>query len=181
MNYDLIRTWLDLPAGTWPPEPLALLGLAPGGADLHQIEQRVHERMEKVRRYQLTHPELATEAMNRLAQALVTLTEAHRPAAAPPIEPDSEPKVVALAEAPPPPVRRSADPFPWLVAPPVQQQDWETAPPPARVPVGETATTEPVTAVVPAAPAPEPAAPPVLDAASSAQARRGLGTKGALY
>ena len=31
--------------------------------------------MEKVRRYQLNHPELATEVMNRLAQALVCLTD----------------------------------------------------------------------------------------------------------
>ena len=30
---------------------------------------------DRVRRYQLTHPELATEAMNRLAQALCCLTD----------------------------------------------------------------------------------------------------------
>ena len=36
----------------------------------------VHQRLDSVRRYQMTHPEAATEAMNRLAQAFVCLTEA---------------------------------------------------------------------------------------------------------
>ena len=39
------------------------------------IEQRVQQRLESVRRYQMKHPEQATEAMNRLAQAYVCLTE----------------------------------------------------------------------------------------------------------
>jgi len=33
-----------------------LLGLKQGEADIARIEQQVYERMEKVRRYQLTHP-----------------------------------------------------------------------------------------------------------------------------
>jgi hypothetical protein len=187
MNHDLIRAWLDLPAGAWPPEPHALLGLPPGEADVHLIEQRVHERMDKVRRYQLTHPELATEAMNCLARALVTLTEKQRPAAAPAPAPAVEPApvVVAVTEAPPPPVRRSGDPIGWLfgtpTAPVAQQQDWATTPPPARVPATP-ATAEPMTAVTaPVAPSTESSDRLVLVAQSSSVARRGLGTKRALY
>src|SRR5437016_4394986 len=75
MTHELICTWLDLPTGNWPPDHYTLLGLPPGEADLARIEQQVHARMERVRRYQLTHPEAATEAMNRLAQALVCLTD----------------------------------------------------------------------------------------------------------
>ena len=75
MSGELICSWLRLPPGTWPPDHYALLGLANSEADRNVIEERVHQRMEWVRPYQLTHPELATEAMNRLAQALVCLTD----------------------------------------------------------------------------------------------------------
>jgi hypothetical protein len=76
MNHDLICSWLDLPDGVWPPDHYRLLGLEPGEADVGRIEEQVHARLETVRRYQLTHPELVTEAMNRLAQAFVCLTDA---------------------------------------------------------------------------------------------------------
>src|SRR5205807_1945939 len=75
MREELIRVWLGLPSPTWPPDHYTLLGLEPGEADPALIEQRVHERLERVRRYQLAHPELVTEAMNRLAQAFVCLTD----------------------------------------------------------------------------------------------------------
>lgn len=77
MQHDLVCQWLDLPSGDWPPDHYVLLGLRPGEDNVGLIEQNVYERMEIVRRYQLTHPELATEAMNRLAQALVCLTDPH--------------------------------------------------------------------------------------------------------
>ena len=76
MDQQLVSAWLQLAPGTWPPDHYSLLGLRPGEADVARIEQQVYERMEIVRRYQLTHPEVATEAMNRLAQALVCLTDA---------------------------------------------------------------------------------------------------------
>ncbi len=76
MKPDLICEWLGLPAGTWPPDHYRLLGLEPGESDAERIEQRVHERLEAVRHYQMAHPEQATEAMNRLAQAYVCLTDA---------------------------------------------------------------------------------------------------------
>jgi hypothetical protein len=75
MSNDLICTWLGLPPGCWPPDHYRLLGLEPGEDDVHLIEQRVHQRLDSVRRYQMMYPEQATEAMNRLAQAFVCLTE----------------------------------------------------------------------------------------------------------
>jgi hypothetical protein len=75
MRQDLICSWLELPAGSWPPDHYRLLGLEPGEGDPERIEEHVHERLETVRRYQLPHPEEVTEAMNRLAQAFVCLTD----------------------------------------------------------------------------------------------------------
>jgi hypothetical protein len=75
MSHELICTWLGLPPGNWPPDHYRLLGLEPDESDPARIEQRVHDRLEAVRRYQLLHPELVTEAMNRLAQAYVCLTD----------------------------------------------------------------------------------------------------------
>jgi len=75
MDHALIRTWLQLPPGNWPPDHYTLLGLAPGESDPRRIEQRVQERIERVRKHQLTRPDEATEAMSRLAQALVCLTD----------------------------------------------------------------------------------------------------------
>jgi hypothetical protein len=75
MDHNLLCSWLGLPAGCWPPNHYALLGIEPGVSDVTLIEAKVHERMGILRRYQLTNPELATEAMNRLAQAMICLTE----------------------------------------------------------------------------------------------------------
>lgn len=74
METELIYAWLEIPPGSWPPDHYTLLGLPPDLFDSAQIEGRVQERMQRVRHFQLTHPELATEAMNRLAQALLCLT-----------------------------------------------------------------------------------------------------------
>jgi hypothetical protein len=75
MDHQLLCAWLGLPAGSWPPNHFVLLGLEPGADDAVAIEASVQERMIILRRYQLTHPELATEAMNRLAQAMICLTD----------------------------------------------------------------------------------------------------------
>jgi hypothetical protein len=75
MNHDLICSWLGLPADSWPPDHYRLLDLEPGEANAELIEQRVHQRLDSVRRYQMMHPEQATEAMNRLAQAFVCLMD----------------------------------------------------------------------------------------------------------
>src|SRR5437763_5577934 len=75
MSHELICSWLGLPPGEWPPDHYRLLGLEPGESNTELIEQRVHQRLDSVRCYQMMHPEQATEAMNRLAQAFVCLTE----------------------------------------------------------------------------------------------------------
>jgi hypothetical protein len=75
MDQQLICNWLGLPGTLWPPDHYTLLGLRPGEADVDLIEQCVHERLMRIRCYQLSHPGLATEAMNRLAQAFMCLTD----------------------------------------------------------------------------------------------------------
>ena len=71
----LLCGWLGLPPGAWPPDHYALLDLARGAGDLADVEARVLDRMELLRPYQLVHPDATTEGMNRLAQALVCLTD----------------------------------------------------------------------------------------------------------
>jgi hypothetical protein len=88
MNKDMLCTWLGLPKSAWPPDAWALLGLPKGDHDPATIEKQVQDRMAKLRSYQLSFPEEATEGMNRLAEAFVTLTEA-RPA--PPPAPTEKP------------------------------------------------------------------------------------------
>lgn len=104
MGFDLIYKWLDLPAGPWPPDHRTLLGLSPEERDPACIERQVQERLERVRHFQLAHPEQATEAMNRLAQAFISLTEANQ---------QQEPTAAAVETA-------------------AQQLDWQETPPPLR-------------------------------------------------
>src|SRR5216683_7697590 len=75
MNHQQICTWLGIADASWPPDHYRLLGLEAGEPNIERIEEQVHRRLEAVRRYQLTNPELVTEAMNRLAQAFVCLTD----------------------------------------------------------------------------------------------------------
>lgn len=160
MDRELIQSWLQLPPGNWPPDHYTLLGLAPGEGDLARIEQQVHERMQRVRSYQLTHPELATDAMNCLAQALVCLTDpdakkaydralfsrgraeangSQAPAAvsAPPETapaPPSVPAADSVAANHGPAAPRGTEPSE-TVEPPFEEArffDWQTAPPPLR-------------------------------------------------
>jgi hypothetical protein len=222
MDHDLICSWLGLPPGSWPPDHYRLLGLQPGENNAELIERHVHERLDTVRRYQITHPEQATEAMNRLAQALVCLTE-----------PSSKKTYDAQLGVSAPAAFVQASPTP--VSPPLPQPnaiDWLPSPPAASVPVasppvpaivpndtatilppirqppplppvlpagqtGETPlpadkisktpdapTTPPMAiAVPPPLPTGVPLEPadPVLDAAQSGPARRGIGTKRGIY
>jgi hypothetical protein len=182
MKPDLICEWLGLPAGSWPPDHYCLLGLAPGESDARLIEQCVQQRLESVRGYQMKHPEQATEAMNRLAQAYVCLTEpaskrAYDAALLGAVAPVA---AVAVAE----PAAHSPAPTPdalaWLFGPAMtrSRSPSSTPPPLARL-----------TPLMPPAqpPPPKPVEPaelidPVIAAAQqSAPARRGLGTKRALY
>jgi hypothetical protein len=70
-----LRSWLGLAPGPWPPDHYDLLGLSPGPAEADVVERLVLERLATLRTHQLLHPELVTEGMNRLAQALVCLTD----------------------------------------------------------------------------------------------------------
>jgi hypothetical protein len=76
MSHDLLRSWLKITGSSWPPDHYALLGLRPGEGGTDEIEKRVLERMDLLRRYQLLHPEQVTEGMNRLAQAMNCLLDA---------------------------------------------------------------------------------------------------------
>jgi len=70
-----ICDWLGLPTAIWPPDHYVLLGINPGESDPRLIEERVQERMRRVRPFQLNYPDQVTEAMNRLAQAFSCLTD----------------------------------------------------------------------------------------------------------
>lgn len=86
MNTALLLPWLKLPPGPWPPDERALLGLPGGPVDGAQAETNALARMELLRPHQLKHPEVVTEGMNRLAQALIALTsnaESNAPTVAP--------------------------------------------------------------------------------------------------
>ena len=85
-DYQLLRQWLRLaPEGSWPPSAQELLGLAQPSATStsalspEEIEARVLERLDWLRPYQLKYPELVTEGMNRLAQALLEIAPQSRP------------------------------------------------------------------------------------------------------
>jgi hypothetical protein len=139
MNHELICSWLGLPPGEWPPDHYRLLGLTPGESDAALIEQRVHERLDSVRGYQMMHPEQATEAMNRLAQAFVCLTD--------PVSKKAY-DTALLGEAPPTAQATAVAPRPEAV----DELDWLYSDPPA-------ARTEPPLPAVSSAP---PAALPDL-------------------
>lgn len=73
MSTERIRSALGV--DTWPPDHYAILGLTPGPVDAADVEQRARERTERLRTYQLAEPDAATDALNRVAQALVCLTD----------------------------------------------------------------------------------------------------------
>jgi hypothetical protein len=193
MTHEIICDWLQLPDKAWPPDHYTLLGLPPGEADTERTEQQVHQRLEIVRRYQLTHPEQATAAMNQLAQAFVCLTD---PAAkkaydagifgGPPALPEPAAgaeaeetgAVVALEAAPAEPAPAGPRPAARTDLPVAAVM---TAPaPPTPAPAPEVVV-ERAEAVLAAAPAPPPVDPVAEAARSAPAARRGLGTKRALY
>ncbi len=154
MNPKILCTCLGLPDQTWPPDHYALLGLAAGEEDLARIEQQVQDRMAKLRCYQLSHPEEATEGMNRLAQAFICLTENQLkrvydqtmtvPAPPPEEKPAGQngaaPSVAAPSVAAP---SAQGTPVPGMAAPGIGAlqetkaldqtvSDWQSAPPPVR-------------------------------------------------
>ncbi|MDB5308246.1 MAG: hypothetical protein JWO38_2448 [Gemmataceae bacterium] len=131
LDYNLLRSWLDLPPGLWPPDHYAVLGFAPGGCDPAAVEPRVMECMDVLRRHQLVHPDLVTEGMNQLAQALITLTDPIGKAAydAELGVPAATPIAVSRRPAPPRPAQSEQPPVvagrptPLVVAEPVFDDD----------------------------------------------------------
>jgi hypothetical protein len=196
MSHELICSWLGLEPREWPPDHYRLLGLPRGEDNTSLIEQRVHERLDKVRCYQMMHPEQATEAMNRLAQAFMCLTEpvAKRAYDMEVLGLAPSQTATATAEAPPP----QRDPLAWLYTP-VPSGGPQTPfpnsvspllipplPPPLPAtppPLPETAAAPPTEAPAAAAPPAEPSEPidPLVQAAESRPARRGLCSRRALY
>jgi len=182
MNHEKICAWLGLPPGHWPPDHYALLGLKPGDADVVRIDRNVQERLAKLRCYQLSHPEQATEAMNRLAQAFLCLSDPSAKEAY-----DQATGINGVGEA-----HRQDSVSGTLddtAVGPKTQVDWQAAPPPVRAP--EPVATSSVASVLPqeqsplpqstqSTPSPLPVSLPadaVYEAAYvSADARRGLGT-----
>ncbi len=76
LDTDLLRSWLDLPPGRWPPADRELLGVE--AVTPAQAERRAMQLMSRLRPHQLLHPDLVTEGMNRLAQAMLSIAS-HRP------------------------------------------------------------------------------------------------------
>jgi hypothetical protein len=75
MSHEQVCSWLGLPPGNWPPDHYTLLGLDPGESDLERIEQRIHDRLTLLRSRQLHHPDQVSEAMNLLARAFSCLLD----------------------------------------------------------------------------------------------------------
>lgn len=204
MEYQQICKWLGLPSESWPPDHYCLLGLKSGEGDVALIEQHAHERLAKLRCYQLSHPEQATEAMNRLAQAFMCLSDPSSKQAydfqrgAGPESVGSNLTVGAGAAG-------VATVSTAMVADdtavrPKTQVDWRQTPPPVRgqpavappprtengQAVSPEVVTEPATAAVegtaavPAVVPAAPSAPPADNSATCFEARRGLSTMPAL-
>jgi hypothetical protein len=191
MTHEIIHGWLNLPAGDWPPDHYTLLGLPQGEKDVARIEHQVQERLDIVRRHQLVHPEQATEAMNHLARAFMTLTDAAAKKAydanlfsqSPAAVPEPVPAAVAVSDEPEAPLQLLGPvegALPEVTPPPPERS------PPQAIPFPPVATPAQAVAIpllpAQAAAVPEERIDPVRQAAESSRAaQRGLGTRRALY
>jgi hypothetical protein len=172
MNSKILCHWLGIV--DWPPDHHTLLDLEPGERDVARVEQRVQERMAKLRTYQLSHPEEATEGMNRLAQAFICLTESLSKSqhVEQPANGTAAPETYGAA---------MSDTHSFRAPGHETGVDWQQAPPPIRATVANGAT-EPA-APAPAAAAGTHAAPfdPIIQLATeSTEARRALGSLAAV-
>jgi hypothetical protein len=210
MSHELICSWLKLPSKSWPPDHYTLLGLKPGETDAGRIERHVQLRMEWVRPYQLAHPDQATEAMTRLAKAFDCLSnqEARKAYDAELLGPRAPKKSTQAVPAPPaspssaptPVSPRETQSRPALVPnaavqsiPPRQDKSTMSMPMPGKAEspaAGNTGAAKAPAATLVPPPGIEVISREFLDedsinqaqrAARSGAARRGLGTKRALY
>jgi hypothetical protein len=210
MNHELICSWLKIPPTSWPPDHYTLLGLRPGEQDAARIERHAQWRMDWLRRYQLAHPDLVTEAMNRLAQAFDTLRDPQSKKA---YDDQLQGKGEKAKTGPPPvallPAELAGPTGPAGVSPPaiagastatspaigsdtvqtrfdkntIESLSLATVNSPALPAPGTSAPAAGDAAAVIPLPSPPVPVPedPALEAARSAPARRGLGTKRAIY
>src|SRR5262249_47316586 len=134
---DLVCSWLGLPAGSWPPDHYALLGIDRAEMDARRIEEHVHERLMRLRHHQVNHPEEVTEAMNRLARAFACLTQVEARRA---YDRSLEDATAAQGVSAESNIAEAIDPLAWLFGPwkelalygsaeqeaarPVRQADW---------------------------------------------------------
>jgi hypothetical protein len=125
MKPELLEKWLGIPRESWPPDHYTLLGLSRGESDASRIERQVQDRMAALRCYQISHPEEATEGMNRIAQAFVCLTQTGSRTAYDHTLP-APPSTPAALPAPKPSVDDT------MVGGPAPAPDWRAAPPPVR-------------------------------------------------
>jgi hypothetical protein len=184
MNHQILCTWLGLTTKDWPPDHYTLLGLKPDDVDLARIEQCVQERMARLRCYQLSHPEEATEGMNRLAQALICLSEAASKKSMKPAPPRNgmPPAVKGVGKETVVlrPTKATGD----TAVIEQTKADWRSKPPPVRATPPPAAKTEPAAAIPPLPPAQAPGHASGIEElkalAYSTQARVGLGTLPAL-
>jgi hypothetical protein len=159
VDTSVICSWLGIPADQWPPDHYTLLGLKQGEKELDLIERAVQQRMETVRRYQIANPDAATEAMNRLAQAFVCLTdEGARAQYDRALFGDQAPESEPTQTSPAAPTAEIVAALPLPEAIPLEVKD-----------------------VLPPAPAPAAPVEPTPKRTISKAGRRGLGTKRALY
>jgi hypothetical protein len=166
MSRERICAWLKIAPTPWPPDPYALLGLAPGETDPDRIEMHVQIRLEQVRCYQLIHPEAATEAMQLLAKAF-DLLHKKKPQAKPAVPPPAPEKPAAAKPAKPtvrPPSDKKPKPATALPPPPPVEpapQVAVAAAPPAAPPATEPpAGQDPLAWIYGPWNAPGPARPP---------------------
>lgn len=169
MNAQLLCGWLGTPG--WPPDHHILLGVDPGETDGQRIERQCHERMAMLRCFQLSYPEEATEGMNRVAQAFISLTEALARS-------DSKQASSNGSVCKPATIAATTDTKPLLAAGSKTEIDWRNTPPPIRM----TRASEPPPQPVPLATMPLPKPIDIVThlAQRSTEARRGLGTLPAL-
>lgn len=130
MDTNLLRSWLGLPPGPWPPGERELLATTTGSVDPAAAEQRAMALMSALRPHQLRHPELVTEGMNRIAQALLTVTAIGPSPAPSPIIP---PKL-ATAPAASPRTSHKSIPTPTRPAPTILDAEVVEPLPPTVVP-----------------------------------------------
>jgi hypothetical protein len=206
VNHDRICTWLGLSEATWPPTHYQLLDLPPGESNRELIEQRVHQRLDALRCYQCTHPEQATEAMNRLAQAMLCLTDPEAKRAYD-LELGLKPSPLVVAETRPLPSRppalppplpalpattetveqanlatvetvllTSRDPLAWMYARASTLPLHSTPPPLPALLPSEFPRPEKTRSAPPPVPPPAERIDPVVEAVHSPEARTGLGT-----